>query len=59
MKHTFNETEYLEEVEFREGNKYWIYRFFTNNLVLLYYWNMVCYYLFDSVVNYEINMKVL
>ena len=35
-----NETEHLEEMELREGNKYWIDRFFAKHLVLLYYWIM-------------------
>ena len=29
-----NETEHLEEMELREGNKYWIDRFFAKHLVL-------------------------
>ena len=32
-----NETEHLEEMELREGNKYWVDRFFAKHLVLLYY----------------------
>ena len=40
-----NETEHLEEMELREGNKYWVDRFFAKHLVLLYYWIMVGYYL--------------
>ena len=32
-----NETEHLEEMELREGNKHWIDRFFAKHLVLLYY----------------------
>ena len=44
-----NETEHLEEMEIREGNKYWIDRFFAKHLVLLYYWIMVGYYLLNPV----------
>ena len=53
-----NETEHLEEMELREGNKYWIDRFFAKHLVLLYYWIMVGYYLFNPVNAYDINMKI-
>ena len=53
-----NETEHLEEMELREGNKYWIDRFFAKHLVLLYYWIMVGYYLINPVNAYDINMKI-
>ena len=53
-----NETEHLEEMELREGNKYWIDRFFAKHLVLLYYWIMVVYYLVDPLDAYDINMKI-
>ena len=53
-----NETEHLEEMELREGNKYWVDRFFAKHLVLLYYWIMVGYYLFNPVDAYDINMKI-
>ena len=53
-----NETEHLEEMEFREGNKYWIDRFFAKHLVLLYYWIMVGYYFIDPIHAYDINMKI-
>tara|TARA_B100001287_G_scaffold219839_1_gene188819 strand:- start:325 stop:828 length:504 start_codon:yes stop_codon:yes gene_type:complete len=53
-----NETEHLEEMELREGNKYWIDRFFAKHLVLLYYWIMVVYYLVDPIHAYDINMKI-
>jgi len=53
-----NETEHLEEMELREGNKYWIDRFFAKHLVLLYYWVMVVYYLINPVNAYDINMKI-
>ena len=42
----------------REGNKYWIDRFFAKHLVLLYYWIMVAYYLIDPINAYDINMKI-
>ncbi len=53
-----NETEHLEEMELREGNKYWIDRFFAKHLVLFYYWIMVVYYLVDPMDAYDINMKI-
>ncbi len=53
-----NETEHLEEMETREGNKYWIDRFFAKHLVLFYYWVMVVYYLVDPMDAYDINMKI-
>ena len=53
-----NETEHLEEMELREGNKYWIDRFFAKHLVLLYYWIMVVYYLVNPINAYDINMKI-
>ena len=53
-----NETEHLEEMESRQGNKYWIDRFFAKHLVLFYYWVMVVYYLIDPMDAYDINMKI-
>ena len=53
-----NETEHLEEMELREGDKYWIDRFFAKHLVLFYYWVMVVYYLVDPMDAYDINMKI-
>ena len=53
-----NETEHLEEMELREGNKYWVDRFFAKHLVLVYYWIMVAYYLIDPMDAYDINMKI-
>ena len=53
-----NETEHLEEMEAREGNKHWIDRFFAKHLVLLYYWIMVGYYFIDPINAYDINMKI-
>ena len=53
-----NETEHLEEMELREGNKHWIDRFFAKHLVLFYFWVMVVYYLIDPIDAYDINMKI-
>ena len=35
---TINETEHLEYMESRDGNRYWIDRAFARHLVLIYYW---------------------
>ena len=51
-------TSYEEEMETREGNKYWIDRFFAKHLVILYYWIMVGYYFADPSNAYDINMKI-
>ena len=53
-----NETEHLEEMETRGGNKFWIDRFFAKHLVLLYYWIMVAYYFASPIDAYDINMKI-
>ena len=45
-------------MELRDGNRYWIDRFFAKHLVLLYYWIMVVYYLIDPMDAYDINMKI-
>ena len=55
---TLNETEHLEEMEKRGGNKYWIDRFFARHLVLLYYWINVAYYLFDPIDAYDLSEKI-
>ena len=41
---TINETEHLEYMESRDGNRYWIDRAFARHLVLIYYWVNVDYY---------------
>ena len=43
-----NETEHLEYMESRGGNRYWIDRAFARHLVLLYYWVNVVYYWVSS-----------
>ena len=55
---TLNETEHLEEMERREGNKYWIDRFFARHLVLFYYWVNVIYYLLDPINAYDLSEKI-
>ena len=44
---TLNETEHLEYMESRDGNRYWIDRF-ARHLVLIYYWVNVVYYWVSS-----------
>ena len=53
-----NETEHLEEMEKRGGDKFWIDRFFARHLVLIYYWIMVFYYLLNPINAYDLNMKI-
>ena len=55
---TLNETEHLEEMERREGNKYWIDRFFARHLVLFYYWVNVIYYMVDPINAYDLSEKI-
>mgnify|MGYP001165309453 FL=1 len=53
-----NETEHLEEMESRGGNRYWIDRFLARHIVLIYYWMMVFYYLALPSFAYDLNMKI-
>jgi len=53
-----NETEHLEEMEKRGGNKFWIDRFFARHLVLIYYWIMVFYYFLSPTNAYDVNIKI-
>ena len=53
-----NETEHLEEMESRSGNRYWVDRFLARHLVLFYYWVMVFYYLLSPSNAYDINIKI-
>ena len=52
-----NETEHLEEMESRSGNRYWVDRFLARHLVLFYYWVMVFYYLLSPSNAYDIKIK--
>ena len=55
-----NETEHLEYMESRGGNRYWIDRAFARHLVLIYYWvNVVYYWLFPRAayhLSYEVEI---
>ena len=53
-----NETEHLEEMESRSGNRFWVDRFLAKHLVLFYYWVMVFYYLLSPSNAYDINIKI-
>ena len=49
FEQSVNETEHLVYMESRGGNAYWIDRFVTRHLVLIYYWvNVVYYWLFPD-----------
>ena len=53
-----NETEHLQEMEKRGGDKFWIDRFFARHLVLFYYWIMVFYYFLSPTNAYDVNIKI-
>ena len=53
-----NETEHLEYMESRGGNRYWIDRAFARHLVLLYYWVNVVYYWVAPRSAYHLSYEV-
>ncbi len=53
-----NETEHLQEMEKRGGDKFWIDRFLARHLVLVYYWIMVFYYFCSPRNAYDVNIKI-
>lgn len=55
---TVNETEHLEYMESRDGNKYWIDRFFARHLVLVYYWINVVYYWLAPRAAYHLSYEI-
>ena len=55
---TLNETEHLEYMESRDGNRYWIDRFFARHLVLIYYWVNVVYYWLDPRSAYHLSYEI-
>jgi hypothetical protein len=55
---TLNETEHLEYMESRDGNRYWIDRFFARHLVLIYYWVNVVYYWLAPRSAYHLSYEV-
>ena len=55
---TLNETEHLEFMESRDGNRYWIDRFFARHLVLVYYWINVVYYWLAPMSAYHLSYEI-
>jgi len=55
---TVNETEHLEYMESRGGNRYWIDRFVARHLVLLYYWINVVYYWLAPRAAYHLSYEI-
>ena len=53
-----NETEHLEYMESRGGNRYWIDRAFARHLVLIYYWVNVAYYWLAPRSAYHLSYEV-
>ena len=55
---TINETEHLEYMESRGGNRYWVDRFVAKHLVLIYYWVNVVYYWVAPRSAYHLSYEV-
>ena len=55
---TINETEHLEYMESRDGNRYWIDRAFARHLVLIYYWINVAYYWLAPRSAYHLSYEI-
>jgi len=55
---TINETEHLEYMESRDGNRYWIDRAFARHLVLIYYWINVAYYWVAPKSAYHLSYEI-
>ena len=55
---TLNETEHLEYMESRDGNRYWVDRAFARHLVLIYYWVNVVYYWMAPKSAYHLSYEV-
>jgi len=53
-----NETEHLEYMESRGGNRYFIDRFVAKHLVLVYYWSNVVYYWVAPRLAYHLSYEV-
>ena len=58
FEQSVNETEHLEYMESRGGNRYWIDRFFARHLVLIYYWINVVYYWMAPRYAYHLSYEV-
>ena len=55
---SINETEHLEYMESRGGNIYWVDRFVSKHLVLIYYWVNVVYYWVAPRSAYHLSYEV-
>ena len=55
---SINETEHLEYMESRGGNRYFIDRFVAKHLVLIYYWSNVVYYWVAPRLAYHLSYEV-
>jgi len=55
---SINETEHLEYMESRGGNRYYIDRFVAKHLVLIYYWSNVVYYWVAPRLAYHLSYEV-
>ena len=53
-----NETEHLEYMESKGGNRYWVDRFVAKHLVLIYYWINVIYYCLAPRSAYHLSYEV-
>ena len=53
-----NETEHLEYMESKGGNRYWVDRFVAKHLVLVYYWINVFYYWVAPRSAYHLSYEV-
>ena len=58
FEQSVNETEHLEYMESRGGNRYWVDRFVARHLVLIYYWVNVVYYWLAPRAAYHLSYEV-
>ena len=58
FQQSVNETEHLEYMESRGGNRYWIDRFVARHLVVLYYWINVVYYWVAPRAAYHLSYEI-
>jgi len=58
FEQSVNETEHLEYMESRGGNRYWIDRLVAKHLVLIYYWVNVVYYWVAPRAAYHLSYEV-
>ena len=58
FEQSVNETEHLEYMESKGGNRYFIDRFAAKHLVLIYYWINVVYYLLAPKSAYHLSYEI-